>query len=436
MGLERTRGFATIRCTMKKPNCSSKVVCAFAGMCALTITTIEAVGGEELPAGYRRVEYIQGDGLTSDVVTDFTPNPQTDKVVFELEMTDLSHNMYAFSARKNAADASWSASWSVNLMSAGGYRFEYNDEECFASGQEKVGDKFTYVVDGNVATRSDGATATATPVATFTQAGSVLHLFNRQGSTSSVGNFKLYSFKIYRNNNLIHDLVPAEDPQGQAVFVDVVGKMSITMKGTFYKPLHKAKRLEWVQCDGGKNAYFETDFVPDSTRDKMEVVVTPTKVDRNQFVFGARSGNASKDQPAWALQLHGSTGFRYDFNKISGTTQSGELVKDVKYTFTADANKLTWSHGEGITSTENLFSAASGPLKILYATAATTYTACKLHSFRIWRDGKLIHEFLPTRLPSGETSLMDYGSDPIPVTRVGLFQPGPEVPSGLLLLVR
>ena len=253
--------------------------------------------------------------------------------------------------------------------------------------------------------------------------------------------------KIYRNGELIHNLQPYWTEETGATLVDKVeGGDPITLtrrgSGAFVpvedpRPPSGAKRLEWIQGDGN-GAYFATDFVPDPTRDKMEVVVTPTKVDRNQFVFGARSGNASKDQPAWALQLRGSTGFRYDFNTISGITQSGELVKDVKYTFTADANKLTWSHGEGITSTENLFSAASGPLKILYAEKATTYTTCKLHSFRIWRDGKLIHEFLPARLPSGVLNLVDYGPDPIPVTRNGLFQAGPELPpkSGLIILFR
>ena len=407
------------------------VVSAFAAVVVASVGVFAPCAFAALPEGYTPVGYIQGDGSTSDVVTDFIPNPQTDKVVFELEMTDLSRNMFAFSARTGVKNASWS----VNLMNGGGYRFDYYDEEFIASGQEKVGDKLTYVVDGNVAERSDGVKATATPVPAFTRAGGALHLFCTPGNVLSVGNFRLYSFKVYRDNALVHDLVPANDPQGKPVLVDVVGTMSITMKGMFYAPLSKAKRLEWVQCDGVKNAYFETDFVPDSTRDKMEVVVTPTDVERNQFVFGARSGNEPTVTSAWALQLRGSTEFRYDFNKVSGTARSCELVKDVKYTFTADGNKLTWSHGEGITSTEALFSAASGPLKILYAEKAAAYTACKLHSFRIWRDGKLIHKFLPTQLVTGEATLVDYGSDPIPVTRVGLFQPGPEIPSGGLLLI-
>lgn len=35
---------------------------------------------EKLPEGYTQLKYIQGDGSTSRIVTDYTPNPQTDKI--------------------------------------------------------------------------------------------------------------------------------------------------------------------------------------------------------------------------------------------------------------------------------------------------------------------------------------------------------------------
>lgn len=216
-----------------KASCHLKVVCALAGMCVLAVSAIEASAEGDLPAGYTSVEYIQGDGSTSFVTTDFIPNPQTDKVVFELARKDYSKTMFAFCARKKSK----SASWSVNLRMDGTYRFDYNGTETFSTTpKDELGVKYTYEVDNNVATRSGGVSVTATQDAAFTVAGSAFWLFRAPDNLDSVGNFKLYSFKVYRGGVLVHDLVPAKDPQGKPVFVDVVGTMSITMNGTFIVP--------------------------------------------------------------------------------------------------------------------------------------------------------------------------------------------------------
>ncbi len=92
---------------------------------AATLSCVAAASGG-IPAGYTQVEYIKGDGTTSDVATDFIPHPQTDKIVLELELTDTSKNMFAFCARKAAA----TQAWSVNLMGGGtakdaGFRLDY-----------------------------------------------------------------------------------------------------------------------------------------------------------------------------------------------------------------------------------------------------------------------------------------------------------------------
>ena len=387
-----------------------------------------------------------GGNGSSYFITDFVPNPQTDKFVVTLDLPDIKDAQYVFSARQAQGKKDYSL-----VLARDGHLFEYDGKGPGApTGDLKASVKYTFAAENNVLTWDGGEGSVAEGDESFSAAGGPLYLFGANGAAAdTVGTFRLYSFKIYRNGELIHNLQPYWTEETGATLVDKVeGGDPITLtrrgSGAFVpvedpRPPSGAKRLEWIQGDGN-GAYFATDFVPDPTRDKMEVVVTPTNVDAgyDQFVFGARSGNASTVTSAWALQLRGSTQFRYDFNKVSGTTRNCKLEKDVKYTFTAEANTLTWSHGEGITSTEEIFSPASGPLKILYAEKATTYTTCKLHSFRIWRDGELIHEFLPTRLPSGVLNLVDYGPDPIPVTRNGLFQAGPELPpkSGLIILFR
>ena len=41
--------------------------------------------GDRIPAGYTEIEYIQGDGSNARIVTDYTPNPSTDKIELEVE---------------------------------------------------------------------------------------------------------------------------------------------------------------------------------------------------------------------------------------------------------------------------------------------------------------------------------------------------------------
>ena len=394
------------------------------------------MGFEGIPD--RELVAIQGDGK-SYFETDFVLNPQTDKIVTELELTDIPESQFAFAARANSTDSK--TAYSLNLRS-NGYRFDYKGSGT-PTGTLESGVKYIFTAENNVLTWSGGEGTVAVKDEKFTEAGGPLRLFSAAGN-DAFGTFRLYSFQIYRSDVLIHDFSPYYTDGTGATLIDKV-KEGVPIKlvkkgsGAFIpvedpKPPRKAKRLEWIQGDG-IDSYFETAFVPDPSRDKMEIVVTLTDLSKNQFLFGARADGESGG--AWALQLRGKTQIRYDYN-TPGTAQGRALEKGVKYVFTAETNTLSWSHGDGIQSSEPLFTPASGPLFILFTAGGSgTCSPCKLHSFRVWRDGKLIHEFLPTRLPSGVLNLMDYGPNPIPVTRRGFFKAGPAIPpkQGLVLAI-
>ena len=176
------------------------------------------------PAGYTRAECIQGDGRTCDVETDFIPNPQTDRFVFEVEFTEVSHNMFVFCARRAAKDASWS----LNVQAGYKLRFDYSSQQIQDTTAYEPNVRYACEVASNVlsyASSEGSRTLTATADPSFTEAGSALHLFCAPGNSASIGDFKLYSFKIYRNNALIHDLVPA---------LNALGLKTLMPKGAFY----------------------------------------------------------------------------------------------------------------------------------------------------------------------------------------------------------
>ena len=392
---------------------------------------------------------IRGDG-SSHIETDYVPHPQTDKIVVTLELPTIQNSQYAFAARQDGSDNT--TAYALNLRS-NGYRFDYKKSGT-AVGALKTDVKYTFTAENNVMTWSGGASTTCEKDETFTAAGGPLWLFASKGmAAAAVGNFLVYSLQVYRSGRMIHDLQPQLNGDGSAMLVDKIKngeamKLTTVGSGSFIpvmglnpdpRPPRKAKRLEWIQGDG-VTGYFETDFIPDPSRDKMEAVVTLMDADVNQFVFSARDGKSDvRPNGAWSLQLRGQDqekNMRYDFNQV-GAGAVRELKAGVKYVFTAERNVLSWSHGEGISETDDpSFTQTSGPLLIFWAVGNPVYSSMRLHSFRIWRDGVLIHEFLPTRLPSGTLRLMDYGPNPVLVTGHGLFGAGPEKQRGFMLLVK
>ena len=401
----------------------------------------------------REIVGVGGNG-TARIETDYVPHPQTDKIVVTLELPgpSIPSSQYAFAARTDINDNA--TTYALNLRS-NGYRFDYKGSGS-VKGTLQTGVKYTFTAENNVMTWSGGEDTTFEKDESFTAAGGPLWLFAAKGMNgASPGTFQLYSLQVYRGGRMIHDLQPQLTDNGGATLVDKIKNgeaMTLTTvgSGSFIpimsdsdpRPPRKAKRLEWIQGDG-VTGYFETDFVPDPSRDKMEAEVTLMDADVDQFVFSARKDEFGTDA-VWSLQLRGPTDMRYDY---SPTGAKGEVVgghdfkPGVKYVFTADRNVLSWSHGEGFVAPfDPSFTAASGPLFLLAAPCSTPLaivgSPIRLHAFRIWRDGVLIHEFLPTRMPSGALRLMDYGPDPIHVTGHGWFCAGPEKQRGFMLIVK
>ena len=389
------------------------------------------------------LEAIVSDG-SCYFTTDFVPNPQTDKIVVTLDLLRIPASEFVFAARTGSADAT--TAYSLNLRTEG-YRFDYKtsaNQPVYGPLETYV--KYTFTAENNVMTWDGGETSTAEKDEKFIRAGGPLRIFSAVGN-NTYSSFRLYAFRIYRNGTLIHDLQPYYTKTEGATLVDTVDgaePIALTHQGNgafvaiekLQLP-HRARQLEWIQGDG-VTSWFVTDFVPDPSRDKMEAAVTLTDVSAKQFLFSART---SYNVDAWALQMNGATKIRYDYN-TAGTDVPRALSTDAQYVFTANTNELVWSHGAGITASGKVFSPAGGRLWLLAANGdgggASNPSSAKLHSFRVWRDGELIHEFLPTRLPSGAVTLMDWAKCPTQIMIYGDFAAGPALPpkGGFMLLVK
>ncbi len=203
----------------------------------VALTTGDAFA--DLPAGYERLNYIQGDGRSTRILTDFKPNPQTDKIVAEVEFPSTNKTYAVWCARGAKTTA---ATWTVLLINTGRLRADYNSTlgtELQPPAEENV--RYTITYDRNVFSWSGGTSGQEHAAATsFTAAGNPIMLFASyyNGTSKNLGNYsnhKLYAFKIYRNGTLIHDYVPCRDADGNATLYDDVpsDQSTLTRTGTF-----------------------------------------------------------------------------------------------------------------------------------------------------------------------------------------------------------
>lgn len=211
------------------------VVSAFAAVVVASVGVFAPCAFAALPEGYTPVGYVQGNGTDAYFVTDFKPNPQTDKMEFEIEVMSFAYDETLFSARAN----SQSDSWTLYLSSGGSaMRYDYaRTKNTLSNRRRMVGTRYIFTVENNVFSWSGGEGAAPAAVSTFTQTSDVLQLFaaNNNGTSSTFGRFRLFSAKIWRSGELIHNLKPVLDAQGNATLYDDVasGQLTVTRHGEF-----------------------------------------------------------------------------------------------------------------------------------------------------------------------------------------------------------
>ena len=217
-----------------------KFLSALALCAAVSATTTFAAG--LLPSGYTEIEYIQGNGSNARIVTDYTPNPSTDKIELEVEWpaNTLGVNQAIWCARGSDTTVN---TWTMFMLGKDGdnkLRFDYKSTvSAFLTPAVSVGTKYTVTVDRNAATWTGGNGYSHPVVSGFTAAGGPVMLFASyiNGTGNNLGNYgkqKLYSFKVWRSGNLIHYFVPCKDSNGAATMVDICDNpATLSRSGTF-----------------------------------------------------------------------------------------------------------------------------------------------------------------------------------------------------------
>lgn len=183
-----------------------------------------------LPSGYTQLSFLQSDG-NQYIDTGFAPNQDTRvicDVIYDTPSESGSH--YLFGARK----ANASLSYGVNAY-GGVYQSMYNSEtEDMGSG---IATRFTIDKNKNVIT-FNGTSYTQTYGAFTCPVSMMLFALNNNGSAYGFSSAKLFSCKIYDNEALIRDFIPARNASGAMGLWDDVNSVFYTdgAGGSFVDP--------------------------------------------------------------------------------------------------------------------------------------------------------------------------------------------------------
>lgn len=317
----------------------------FAPLC-VALCAASAEAASRLPDGYTEVQYIQGDGK-SRIMTNYTPNPTTDKaeaVVEWPDSTSLANNQAIWCARKGGNSGTWTLFKIDNCI-----RLDYNTTTgAKLTPTVAAGTIYTNTVDRNVVTWSgsnDSQTHTADP--NFTAAGTQLELFashanNLDSGLGNYGKHRLYSFKVWRSDELIHYFVPCTNASGVATMVDICDNPAT---------LTLAYNGSGAFTPGPEGHYYDDSLF--SKDDKLDIAGSPAEIGTPSPVYGRQTNLASGQTVSvscgeavvtndWGTYEYTCTGWKlYDEN---GDEDSSGPATSFTYTHPSPAayRKLEW----------------------------------------------------------------------------------------------
>lgn len=190
-----------------------------------------------VPKGYTRLEYVQGDGK-SYWNTTYRPNPQTDRVEVEYSFTDR-RTTGLFCARDNNAGQSWSFCY---ILGSSGlqYRLDYQGASAvlFTTNPDiLMNERYVLSVSNSTVRVSNGVMKSAAVASSFEKAGNDMTIFayysgGQDKGMASWSTQRLYSFRVWRRDGLIHDWVPVRTTNDVVTLYDTVTGEDLTPKGT------------------------------------------------------------------------------------------------------------------------------------------------------------------------------------------------------------
>lgn len=182
-----------------------------------------------LPSEYERVEYLESSG-TQWIDTQFKPTGNT-KAVIKVKANSLPNSDNAL-FEERTTDNSTRFGYFLTYGGQNAFNtYDYGTSYQIAQ-QLNTTDIFTIEVSNNLVI--NGTQVASHSVASFTsQYNLFLFAGNNQGTANWFGSYKVYSFKLYENNLLVRDFIPAvRKSDNVAGLYDMVTRQFFTNQGS------------------------------------------------------------------------------------------------------------------------------------------------------------------------------------------------------------
>ena len=286
--------------------------------------------------------------------------------------------------------------------------------------------------------------------------------FNTNNSINETVNMKLYSFKIYNDNNLVRDFIPVKRKSdnvlglfdkvnngfytnagtgnfiaGPSIYdgsqlqqnileiqdlMEQCNDLSLDILGGTPKPdpLKDYKKLEYIQSTGSQ--YINTDINIGATTDIEVKFITVQAAGGYGRVWGSTS-----DMKYELADTGGNTGYRISINGTGYSFSTTNDIKIVKMTGNGTVflnNSQIHNFNKSYTGGEKLwlFWGNSGDWQNVYG-------RIKLYYAKVWQDNKLVRNYMPVlRKEDNKVGLFDIQNNQFYIdVNNGNFTAGPEI---------
>lgn len=334
---------------------------------------------------YYELEYIQSSG-TQYIDTEYYPNNNS-KIEFTLNVSD---STWGWGCRNsNSTEMFYTASFGGDN---GRVRFGYNNTNFISqiNRTAMVGYDTNFVFNGNVFSATyDGNTLSNTfSSGTFTCTYSfylfALHNYNNGASNFDNGG-KLKLCKIWENNALVHNFIPAKrKADGTLGLYDTVSESFLTNagSGSFTGGNQKQNIFDY-------DTYYECDYIHPTSNARIDTGLNPNTDYTLDFKFRCGSTNrpfGSYSGWLWGLDIQYYRSPRGRMPGIPVTQGNDYVVQCSHTTFVLDGNPITL-YGDT--------NDGSGNLNLFYYRNSHASTDTWIYYFNASLNGELVAQLVP-----------------------------------------
>lgn len=430
---------------------------------------IEAGGGGTsiLPDGYTQLFYIQSTG-TQYIDTGFKPSGNSGIVVDYQQVGTISWQDPLFGARQSSSNTAFSMWLSSNVTYPQYGNVSYDAKPISINNNTRL----IYKLDKGIASCGD-KTVSFSQLSFTSSYNLVLFSVNTGGTVDTRRiSGKLYSCKIYDNDQIVRNFIPCKNPSGIVGLYDVVNSQFYSNAGTGEfiagpetppvvvdkitinylgnndvvdiddEPVQSlTKDTEWIfQYVSGPtlpNGYTELEYIQSSGTQYINTGFKPnqdTKISMtadfppssNTWLYGGRASVGSN-----SLGFLYTSGDKYRFDYASSLNELTTKPTG-KFTIDSDKNKC-YINGE-LASTATYTTFTSPVNMYIFGNnnngSLSVGSSAKLYNCSIYDNGVLIRSFVPCKNASGTVGLYDSVNNQFYQNAgSGTFIAGPEIPS-------